>query len=164
MKAHRRSSRIWQIGIEELKQHVQDSKTIREVLTKLNISLGGGTHRILKQRLEVEGIDYSHIPLGRDHRKGRTFPVPRSAIPLGEILVEHSTYYTGALKHRLIKEGVLSCKCMGCGLTNTWNNKPLVLELDHVDGVSDNHQLENLRLLCPNCHSQTSTFRGHNRK
>jgi Zn finger protein HypA/HybF involved in hydrogenase expression len=49
-------------------------------------------------------------------------------------------------------------ECVECGQKSTWNNKPLVLQLDHIDGNSDNNKLENLRLLCPNCHSQTGTF------
>jgi hypothetical protein len=47
--------------------------------------------------------------------------------------------------------------CSECGQTSTWNNKPLTLQLDHIDGNSDNNQLSNLRLLCPNCHTQTDT-------
>ena len=49
-------------------------------------------------------------------------------------------------------------KCFECGQTSTWNNKPLVLQLDHIDGNSDNNLISNLRLLCPNCHTQTETF------
>ena len=49
-------------------------------------------------------------------------------------------------------------KCCECGHTDVWNNKPLVLQLDHVDGNSDNNHPDNLRLLCPNCHTQTDTF------
>ena len=48
--------------------------------------------------------------------------------------------------------------CTECGQTDTWNNKPLVLQLDHIDGNSDNNFPINLRLLCPNCHTQTDTF------
>ena len=49
-------------------------------------------------------------------------------------------------------------ECWECGCSNIWNNKPLTLQLDHIDGNSDNTKVENLRLLCPNCHTQTSTF------
>lgn len=48
--------------------------------------------------------------------------------------------------------------CVECGQINTWNNKPLMLQLDHIDGNSDNNNISNLRLLCPNCHTQTDTF------
>lgn len=49
-------------------------------------------------------------------------------------------------------------KCVECGQENSWNNKPLMLQLDHIDGDSDNSFLNNLRLLCPNCHTQTETY------
>ena len=55
-------------------------------------------------------------------------------------------------------------KCSECGVKGTYNNKPLVLECDHIDGVPTNHKPSNLRLLCPNCHSQTATFKGANVK
>ena len=58
---------------------------------------------------------------------------------------------------RYLKE-TFGDKCSKCNQENTWNNKPLMLQLDHIDGNSDNNNLENLRLLCPNCHSQTETF------
>jgi 5-methylcytosine-specific restriction endonuclease McrA len=69
-------------------------------------------------------------------------------------------YPTTKLKIRLIDEGYLECKCVWCNATDTWNNKPLVLQLDHINGVNNDHRLENLRLLCPNCHSQTDTWAG----
>jgi 5-methylcytosine-specific restriction endonuclease McrA len=85
------------------------------------------------------------------------------SIPLNEILDGlHPSYQTYKLKNRLIKEKILENICSECGL-NEWNNKPINLELDHINGVRTNHKLENLRLLCPNCHSQTDTYRSKNR-
>jgi len=63
---------------------------------------------------------------------------------------------TPTLKKYLIEK--FGEKCNACGTENTWNNKPLVLQLDHIDGDSDNNYPKNLRLLCPNCHSQTDNF------
>ncbi len=48
--------------------------------------------------------------------------------------------------------------CSECGTGNVWNDKPLSLHLDHIDGNSDNNSIDNLRLLCPNCHTQTDTY------
>lgn len=73
---------------------------------------------------------------------------------------KHPQYGTAKLKQRLIKEGYLENKCSDCGLKDTWNNKPIVLHLDHINGVNNDHRLDNLRLLCPNCHSQTDTWCG----
>lgn len=72
---------------------------------------------------------------------------------------KHPQYPTIKLKKRLIKEGFLENKCNICGIT-TWNDKQIVLQLDHIDGNPHNHVFNNLRLLCPNCHSQTETWCG----
>lgn len=53
-------------------------------------------------------------------------------------------------------------KCSECGISNIWNNKELKLQLDHIDGDRQNNSINNLRLLCPNCHSQTETYAGRN--
>ena len=87
-----------------------------------------------------------------------------SGISLDKILNgDHCHYQTFKLKNRLIKEGIKQNKCEICGVFE-WNGLPINCELDHIDGNSRNHQLDNLRILCPNCHSQTKTFRGKNIK
>ena len=63
----------------------------------------------------------------------------------------------GGNYRRYLKEKYGDC-CAECGQTSSWNNKSLTLQLDHIDGNSDNNALSNLRLLCPNCHSQTDTY------
>ena len=85
-------------------------------------------------------------------------------IPLDEIIKgEHPSYQTFKLKNRLLAAGLKENKCECCGLTE-WNGKSINMELHHIDGNRFNHRLENLILLCPNCHSQTDTFRAKNIK
>lgn len=71
----------------------------------------------------------------------------------------HPQYPTSKLSKRLVKEGLKKYKCESCGISN-WNGNDLTLELNHIDGCSGNHTFENLELLCPNCHSQTETYRS----
>lgn len=87
-------------------------------------------------------------------------------IPIEEIIFnnKHPEYQTFKLKNRLISEGYKKNECEVCGLKNKWQNKPLDMELDHIDGDRTNHLLDNLRMLCPNCHAQTETYRGKNVK
>ena len=72
----------------------------------------------------------------------------------------HPQYPTSKITPRLIKEGLKEYKCECCGIGNMYNGKPISLELNHIDGNNGNHKLENLELLCPNCHSQTDTYRS----
>lgn len=85
-------------------------------------------------------------------------------IPLAEILAGlHPSYQTFKLKRRLYEEGIKRNRCECCDISS-WLDKPIQCELDHIDGDSYNHKLENLRVLCPNCHSQTETFRSKNKR
>ncbi len=83
---------------------------------------------------------------------------------LDEILVMNSPAKdTTSLKNRLLKEDLLKNICTSCGLGDVWNKKRLVLHLDHINGNNKDNRLENLRMLCPNCHSQTNTYCGNKR-
>jgi len=85
-------------------------------------------------------------------------------IPLQEILSGlHPQYHTYKLKHRLYEEGILEPICISCGLGSVWNGSHIEHHLDHINGDSSDHTLNNLRILCPNCHSQTDTYTGKNK-
>jgi transposase-like protein len=68
------------------------------------------------------------------------------------------------LRSFIKRNGLLKHECQECGLGPVWNNKPLVLHIDHINGINNDHRLENLRYLCPNCHSQTETYAYRNAK
>jgi hypothetical protein len=98
--------------------------------------------------------------------KGVIIPnrAPLTKIPTDEILEgKHPYYQTNKLRVRLIKEGIKDEKCEICGVTD-WLGERLAFELDHIDGNSNNHLLDNIRIICPNCHSQTETYRARNIK
>lgn len=68
-----------------------------------------------------------------------------------------------AVRRRLLEEGILRDECYECGITR-WFGTKLTLHLDHINGINDDNRIENLRMLCPNCHSQTETFSGKNNR
>jgi Zn finger protein HypA/HybF involved in hydrogenase expression len=98
-----------------------------------------------------------HLNGKRNWNKGLT------VVDINNVFMQNSKYSTNFAKEILLKEG-MSYSCTVCNVGSLWQNKSLTLELDHINGMSNDHRRENLRLLCPNCHSQTSTFRGRNKK
>ena len=109
----------------------------------------------LWRRAKAMGLKWSDKP-NRLNNKG-------IETPLEEILEgKHPNFQTLKLKKKLLKHGVKENKCEKCGIVDH-NGKPLTMQLDHIDGNPHNHLLENLRMLCPNCHSQTKTYSGKNK-
>ena len=147
---------------EEFVRAVRESASIRSVLQKLNLKPTGGNYDVVKRRIARLELDTSHIT-GQSHLKGKSHDWARS-IPLNEILVERSTYGGGTflLKKRLIKAGYFSEKCYHCGLTE-WMGNPIPTHLEHKNGDRYDNRIENLTLLCPNCHALTETYAGRNK-
>ena len=145
-------SPIWKMPSDEFNQLIAKSTSAAEVLRRFGYT--SSSYTTLKKRLEAEGISTAHFVI-------RRLPVQKAA-PLDTIMTVDSTYSRGHLKKRLIQEGVLKEQCFKCGLGTLWCGEPLVLILDHIDGVSNDHRLDNLRLVCPNCNSQLPTFAGRN--
>jgi len=146
--------------IEEFKKAVEESYSIAQALMKLGLSPKGGNYRVFKRFQKLYNIDTSHFT-GQGHMKGRKNNFLTK--PLGEILVKNCEYSSNKLRKRLISEGLKEHKCECCGLTE-WLGEPMPLELDHIDGDHYNNLIENLKILCPNCHAKTPTYRGKNKK
>lgn len=147
--------------IEELKAACSTSFSIRETLTKIRLKPAGGNYKTIHKQIKECQIDVSHWT-GQGHLKGKQHSWALK-IDLKDILVVNSKYTgTSSLKRRLIKENILKNECVECKLGPSWNNKLLILHLDHENGINDDNRIENLRLLCPNCHSQTATYTGRN--
>lgn len=143
----------------EIRDAIATSRSLAGVLKKLGVRPGGNQSR-LRVRIHDAGLDMSHFA-GQGWRAGIRVPVvPRT--PLVEVLVKgRPAPSTSDLRKRLIAEGLKQHRCERCSLTS-WNDQPIPLELDHANGRRDDNRLENLRVLCPNCHAQTETYRGRN--
>jgi len=143
----------------EIADAVSTSRSLAQVLAKLGIRPGGNQAR-LRERIGQMELDTSHF-VGQGWRTGTRIPsIPPK--PLDELLVDgRCVSTTASLRKRLISEGLKAQRCESC-LRSIWNDRPISLELDHVNGRREDNRLENLRILCPNCHAQTDTYRGKN--
>lgn len=142
---------------EKLQKAILNSISIAEALKFLEMSISTGNYRSFHKYIKEYELDTNHFK-GQSHLKGKS----RATFSLNEILVQNSNYAAiSTLKERLVNSNLLEYKCYGenCGISS-WHNRKLSLQLDHINGIHNDHRLENLRFLCPNCHSQTETFAG----
>jgi hypothetical protein len=136
------------------------SRSWSEALRRLGMCQTGGAHATLRKYAGVWGIATDHFdPYANVRGKG----VARRR-PLEEILVEHSTFSRNHLKNRLYEEGLKQPVCELCGQDEQWKGRVMSLILDHVNGVSDDHRLTNLRIVCPNCAATLDTHCARKRR
>jgi predicted RNA-binding Zn-ribbon protein involved in translation (DUF1610 family) len=149
---------------EVLAPVASESRSVAEVLRKLGLQTTGGNYRHINSRLRFFGVSTAHFS-GQGWSRGESTATDerlaargrRMRRPDHEVFVENSLECNGArLTRRLLRLG-RAYSCSPCGIRE-WRGRPLSLHLDHVNGVNNDNRLENLRFLCPNCHSQTESY------
>ncbi len=145
---------------EEFIEVIKQSITISEVLRHFGCPTNQGHYnRAFHKSVDELQIDISHLIEG-----ARSKLQNLNKKSLDELLIQGVFRNTTDLKNRLIKDGVLINQCYNCNMQPIWDGKELKLHLDHINGDNTDNRIKNLRLLCPNCHSQTDTYCGAKKK
>lgn len=162
--------RISKMTRDDLADLVEAHTSVAQVAVALGLPDHGRAHRNLKARIEALALDTSHFR-GSAWSRGETREthpsidrlVRKRMRPDSDVFVENAAPYNGnRITKRLLAMGV-AYACAQCGI-NEWRGRPLTLHLDHINGINNDNRRENLRLLCPNCHSQTDTYGRHSSK
>lgn len=147
---------------EQLRDAVRASTSYRGVIEKLGLIAAGGNYDQVKRRIAELALDTSHFQ-GYGWSRGKQLPYAPK-VPLCEVLVAGRWTMSHPLKKRLFREGLKQPKCERCGWCERAPDGRIPVELDHINGDKNDNRLENLRILCPNCHSLQPTHRGLNQK
>lgn len=145
-----KKSTIWTTPRQEIEQVVAKATTFREILNHFGYSYLNVSYMTVKKYLDKLEIDYSHLVNDKAGNKGRRVA--------SDVLVDNATCSQQTLRNVLRRENIIPFICNRCGIGEIWNNYPIVLQVHHVNGRSNDNRLENLEILCPNCHSQTDTY------
>jgi hypothetical protein len=152
-------STLQDIPLEIFKKIVNESYSRTDFFKKLDMLPRGAKFKTFNKIVKKHNIDVSHFKsLGQINKERLEFS---KEDVLTKMLIPDT--HNKQIKKYILKFDIIPYICGICNCTSTWNNLPLTLQLDHINGNPTDNRLDNLRFLCPNCHSQTLTFSGRNK-
>ena len=147
------------VNLDDFKIYVKESYTYADVCRKLGWKPQGGNYRYVKKYIKELELDTSHFTM-----KGRiNNGVKHNEKNVEDYLTTNSYVKADRLKWKLFSSGLKEYRCEKCGRTH-WNGKQITLQLHHINGDNTDNRLENIQILCPNCHSQTDNYCGANNR
>lgn len=153
--------KIQSLGKENLQKIIDNSNNYKEVLEKIGLSNIGNNYKTLKKYIEIFQINTKEIEQRKKETTNNKKYTKESFLKLLD--TGNLTMKPSRILKKLIEYNLKEYKCEECGISK-WNNKEITLELHHIDGNNKNNKLNNFKILCPNCHSQTENFRYKNKK
>lgn len=154
------TNKIYEITDEQFVELIKNSTNISEVLFKLGYTVKGNSWGFSQVRRRMETLNLT--PQQFKGKSALKTSDDRLVNPKN-LLRENSKHARNVLRRYILSNNLIPYRCAICGITH-WNNKALSLELDHINGINNDNRLENLRFLCPNCHSQTTTYGSRNQQ
>ena len=146
---------------EEYREAAKNSQSIAGMCKYLGRSPYGAGYYMMHKKIKELNIDTSHFKGQGWNNEGKC--LNNGKLPDEKVFTSGSTYQTSKLKNRLISGGYKEEKCERCGRVE-WEGDKIPLQVHHINGIHDDNRLENLQILCPNCHAQTDNFAGKNSK
>jgi len=143
---------------EQLREAVKVSRSYRQVIIALGLKPAGGNYKQLQQYISELSLNTNHF-VGQAWNVGLKF-VPNPPRPLKSLLKKNITFQSYKLKKRLFREGFKEEKCEICGWAAVSADGRIPLEINHINGESSDNRIENIEILCPNCHSLKPFYRG----
>jgi 5-methylcytosine-specific restriction endonuclease McrA len=139
--------------IEILKQEVEKALCWSDVCRGVNVSVCTFNYKRMQNLCKENNIPTDHFNVKKAYQRGKRIWTTET------LFTTDSTPYRTIVKDFMKRNNMIKDTCEECGQNSNWNNKQLNMELDHINGNSKDNRLENLKFLCPNCHSQTSTYK-----
>jgi 5-methylcytosine-specific restriction endonuclease McrA len=130
---------------EELEAAVAGARSLSDICQKLGLNKSSRTFTSIRAQLDRYGIKVCYVE--REYKKWTH----------EEIFCENSEYGNKGVRKKIFQDKLIDYECQVCGITE-WRDKPITLQLDHINGKNNDNRLDNLRFLCPNCHAQTETW------
>lgn len=138
---------------ENVLEAIKNAECKSDVLRNMGLSMSSGNFQTLDKFCKQYFIDVSSF----EYKNNRGFKWNK-VITNDNLFTQDSKSSTQTVKYRIITQNLLDYSCQKCHNKGEWQGEKLSLQLDHINGVNDDHRLENLRFLCPNCHAQTTTY------
>lgn len=153
------TNKIYELTDEQFISIIKNSTTIAEVLFKLGYSTKGNSWGFSTVRRRMDELNLS----SSDFKGKSVYLKQKKQIEEKDILKPNCKHTRAVLRRFVLRNNLIPYKCAICGCVE-WQGKTLSLELDHINGINNDNRLENLRFLCPNCHSQTTTYGSRNQQ
>lgn len=147
---------LTRLGKTEFERIMAESTCISDFFNKIGKAKSGTAYNAFKAAAKSLDIDISKF----ENAKPK---IDNKKLSREEMFSKGRHRSSHVLRRAMVKEGFDDCFCAVCKISNLWNEKKLTMQIDHIDGDNKNNCIENLRFICPNCHTQTSTYGFKNR-